>query len=164
MLQMRRSGALSRPRLKIGWPERVINNAAIVPMVWPSEVEEYNRVLSINVTGSNSGANMAFALSTRWPAVKAARSSICLPLWGWPAQLPWPPITLQRCCSPADQIGCGRVRHAGRYRCNSIHPGIVESEMGSLFHEQLVSLGVVPDMETSEAGFLAGVPWVRPPA
>ena len=42
-------------------------------------------------------------------------------------------------------------------RCNSIHPGIVESEMGSLFHEQLVSLGRA-DMETSEAGFLAGVP------
>jgi NAD(P)-dependent dehydrogenase (short-subunit alcohol dehydrogenase family) len=43
-------------------------------------------------------------------------------------------------------------------RCNSVHPGIVESEMGSLFHEQLVDLGVAPDMAASEAGFLASVP------
>ena len=84
---------------KLGGLNGVINNAAIVPMNYLAEleVEEYNRVLNVNVTGSMLGCKHGFrAMQPGALPAKAARSSICLLLWVWPAQLPWPPITLPK--------------------------------------------------------------------
>ena len=47
-------------------------------------------------------------------------------------------------------------------RCNSIHPGVIDSDMGSLFYQQLTELGITPSMEAAEAGFLAAVPMGEP--
>ena len=47
-------------------------------------------------------------------------------------------------------------------RCNSLHPGIIDSDMGDHFLKSLVDLGLAPDMEASKAGFSAAIPTGSP--
>ena len=148
---------------KLGGLNGVINNAAIVPMNYLAEleVEEYNRVLNVNVTGSMLGCKHGFrAMQPGGPAGKGGSIINMSSVMGLAGTIALASYNSSkgavRLLTKSVAAECAMLKTG--IRCNSIHPGIVESEMGSLFHKQLVGLGVVPDMETSEAGFLAGVP------
>jgi NAD(P)-dependent dehydrogenase (short-subunit alcohol dehydrogenase family) len=45
-----------------------------------------------------------------------------------------------------------------KIRVNSIHPGVVDTQMGRDFLGHFVDLKLVPDRETAEKGFKASVP------
>lgn len=44
-------------------------------------------------------------------------------------------------------------------RCNSIHPGVVQTDMGHKFLQNFVDLGLTPDVPTIDAAFKAVIPY-----
>ena len=148
---------------KMGGLNGVINNAAIVPMQYLADldVEEFKQVQNVNVAGSMLGCK--HGLRAMRPEGSAGgggsiiNMSSVMGLAGTIALASYNSSKgAVRLLTKSVAAECAMLKTG--IRCNSIHPGIVESEMGSLFHEQLVALGVAPDMAASEAGFLAGVP------
>jgi 3alpha(or 20beta)-hydroxysteroid dehydrogenase len=53
-------------------------------------------------------------------------------------------------------VECGQLKTG--VRCNSIHPGLIWTEMGRHFLQNFVDLKLLPDMAASEATFKASVP------
>ena len=100
---------------KLGGLNGVINNAAIVPMNYLAEleVEEYNRVLNVNVTGSMLGCKHGFrAMQPGGPAGKRRLDHQYVFCYGSGRHNCLGLLQLvQRCCAPADQISRGRMRH-----------------------------------------------------
>ena len=44
-------------------------------------------------------------------------------------------------------------------RCNSIHPGVIHTDMGHKFLQNFVNLGLAPDVPTVDAAFKAVIPY-----
>ena len=141
----------------------MVNNAGIVPMNFLADldIDEFRRVQDVNVAGPALGCKHAL-LAMRPDGVSGRGGSIInmssvMGLSGTIALASYNASKgAVRLLSKSVAAECALLKT--NIRCNSIHPGIIDSDMGSLFHEQLVALGVAPSMEASEAGFLAAVP------
>jgi len=141
----------------------MVNNAGIVPMNFLADldIDEFRRVQDVNVAGPTLGCKHAL-LAMRPDGVSGRGGSIInmssvMGLSGTIALASYNASKgAVRLLSKSVAAECALLKT--NIRCNSIHPGIIDSDMGSLFHEQLVALGVAPSMEASEAGFLAAVP------
>ncbi|WP_435210982.1 SDR family NAD(P)-dependent oxidoreductase [Luminiphilus sp. nBUS_16] len=141
----------------------MVNNAGIVPMNFLADldIDEFRRVQDVNVAGPTLGCK--YALRAMRPDGISGRGgsiinmSSVMGLSGTIALASYNASKgAVRLLSKSVAAECALLKT--NIRCNSIHPGIIDSDMGSLFHEQLVALGVAPSMEASEAGFLAAVP------
>ena len=141
----------------------VVNAAAIVPMrlLADLDVEEFKQVQNVNVAGTLLGCKHA-SIAMRPGGISGRGGSIInlssvmglsgsIALASYNASKGAVRLLTKSVASECALLGTG-------IRCNSIHPGIIDSDMGTLFLQQLVDLGVAPDMATAEAGFLAGVP------
>ncbi|EAW39500.1 putative dehydrogenase [marine gamma proteobacterium HTCC2080] len=141
----------------------MVNNAGIVPMNFLADldIDEFRRVQDVNVAGPTLGCKHALR-AMRPDGVSGRGGSIInmssvMGLSGTIALASYNASKgAVRLLSKSVAAECALLKT--NIRCNSIHPGIIDSDMGSLFHEQLVALGVAPSMEASEAGFLAAVP------
>jgi NAD(P)-dependent dehydrogenase (short-subunit alcohol dehydrogenase family) len=61
-----------------------------------------------------------------------------------------------RMLSKVAAVECGRLGYG--IRVNSIHPGLVKTEMGAKTLRDYVDLGLMPDVDAAEAAFLAAHP------
>ena len=145
----------------------VVNAAAIVPMNLLAElnVEEFRRVQDVNVAGTLLGCK--HALRAMRPDGASGRGGSIINLssvMGLSGSIALASYNASkgavRLLSKSVAAECALFKT--NIRCNSIHPGVVDSDMGSLFYQQLTELGVTPSMEAAEAGFLAAVPMGEP--
>lgn len=148
---------------KMGGLNGLVNNAAIVPMQYLADldVEQFKQVQNVNVAGSMLGCKHGLrAMRPDGPAGQGGSIINISSVMGLAGTIALASYNSSkgavRLLSKSVAAECAMLQTG--IRCNSVHPGIIESEMGSLFHEQLVDLGVAPDMAASEAGFLASVP------
>ena len=145
----------------------VVNAAAIVPMNMLAElnVEEFRRVQDVNVAGTLLGCK--HALRAMRPDGVSGRGGSIINLssvMGLSGSIALASYNASkgavRLLSKSVAAECAMLKT--NVRCNSIHPGVIDSDMGSLFYQQLTELGITPSMETAEAGFLAAVPMGEP--
>jgi NAD(P)-dependent dehydrogenase (short-subunit alcohol dehydrogenase family) len=145
----------------------VVNAAAIVPMSMLGElnVEEFRRVQDVNVAGTLLGCK--HGLRAMRPDGASGRGGSIINLssvMGLSGSIALASYNASkggvRLLTKSVAAECALLKT--NIRCNSIHPGIIESDMGSLFYEQLTELGITPSMEDAAAGFLAAVPMGEP--
>ena len=141
----------------------VVNTAAIVPMrlLADLDVEEFKQVQNVNVAGTLLGCKHA-SIAMRPGGISGRGGSIInlSSVMGLSGSIALASYNASkgavRLLTKSVAAECAMLKMG--IRCNSIHPGIIESDMGTSFLRQLVDLGVAPDMEAAEGGFLAAVP------
>ncbi len=148
---------------KMGGLNGLVNNAAIVPMqnLADLDVEQFKQVQNVNVVGSMLGCKHGLrAMRPDGPAGQGGSMINISSVMGLAGTIALASYNTSkgavRLLSKSVAAECAMLQTG--IRCNSVHPGIIESEMGDSFLEQLVDLGIAPDMAAAEAGFLAGVP------
>lgn len=139
---------------KFGRLDVLVNNAGIetAALITQCELDDFRRVMDVNVTGVFLGHKHALRV------MKAGSSIINLSsvagLIGTSAHIAYHASKgAVRLMTKAAAIECAQLQ-AG-VRVNSIHPAIVETNMGSNFVSDFVKLGLMPDVESAETAFKA---------
>ena len=144
---------------RFGRLDILVNNAGMVKAGNPENqtTEEYRLTMAVHADGVFFGCRAAIPAMAASGGGSIINMSSVMGLSGTIALASYNASKgAVRLLSKSVAAECAMLKT--NIRCNSIHPGIIDSDMGSLFHEQLVALGVAPSMEASEAGFLAAVP------
>ena len=132
----------------------LVNNAGIetAHLITECDVEDFRRVMDVNVTGVFLGHKHALRV------MKSGGSIINLSsvagLIGTSAHIAYHASKgAVRLMTKAAAVECAQLQTG--VRVNSVHPAIVETDMGSKFVEDFVKLGLMPDIEAAEAAFKA---------
>ncbi|MGQ0619600.1 MAG: glucose 1-dehydrogenase [Panacagrimonas sp.] len=148
---------------KFGGLDVLVNNAGIERMqfITDTTVEEFRRIQDVNVTGVFLGCK--HAVKAMRPGGSAGRggsiinlSSIAgitgiIALGAYNASK-----GAVRLLTKSVAVECAQLKIG--VRCNSIHPGLIQTAMGQHFLQNFVDLKLVPDVATAEAGFMASIP------
>ncbi len=148
---------------KLGGLDILVNNAGIERMQFVTEVsaEEFRKILDVNVTGVFLGCKHAIAAMR--PGGKAGRGGSIINMSSVAGLVGVTALGAYnaskgavRLLTKSVAVECGQLKTG--IRCNSIHPGLIWTEMGRHFLQNFVDLKLVPDMATSEATFKGSVP------
>jgi NAD(P)-dependent dehydrogenase (short-subunit alcohol dehydrogenase family) len=138
----------------------LVNNAGIetAALVANCTLEDFQRVQAVNVDSVFLGSKHAVrAMSPGGPAGKGGsivNLSSVAGIIGTAAHVAYHSSKgAVRLITKALAIECAALKSG--IRVNSVHPGIVETRMGSDFVSQLVDLGLAPDRATADAAILA---------
>jgi 3alpha(or 20beta)-hydroxysteroid dehydrogenase len=128
----------------------LVNNAGIetAALITKCEVEDFRRVMDVNVTGVFLGHKHAI------PVMKSGASIINLSsvagIIGTPAHIAYHTSKgAVRIMTKAAAIECAQLGTG--IRVNSLHPAIIETDMGASFVKDFADLGLVPTLEAAEA-------------
>jgi NAD(P)-dependent dehydrogenase (short-subunit alcohol dehydrogenase family) len=134
----------------------VVNNAGIetAALISQCEVEDFRRVLDVNVTGVFLGVK--HAIRTMAPGGAAGKGgsivnmSSVAGIIGTTAHVAYHTSKGGvRLLTKAAAIECAQLGTG--IRVNSIHPGIVGTDMGDNFIKHFVDLGLAPDLDSATA-------------
>ena len=148
---------------KLGGLDILVNNAGIERMQFVTEVsaEEFRKILDVNVTGTFLGCKHAIAAMR--PGGKAGRGGSIINMSSVAGLVGVTALGAYNASKGAVRLltksiaaECGQLKTG--VRCNSIHPGIIWTDMGRHFLQNFVDLKLVPDLATAEAGFKAAIP------
>lgn len=135
----------------------LVNNAGIetCALLKDCGVSDFRKLMDVNVTGVFLGLKHAVRV------MKAGSSIINLSsvagIIGTPGHIAYHASKgAVRLMTKAAAVECAQLGTG--IRINSIHPAIVETEMGSNFIQDFVNLGLAPDFATAEAGIKAAHP------
>jgi NAD(P)-dependent dehydrogenase (short-subunit alcohol dehydrogenase family) len=138
----------------------LVNNAGIeVPaLLADCTVESFRRTLDVNVTGVFLGLKHAIRAMAPGGASGHGGAIVNLSsvagLIGAVAHSAYCASKgAVRLLTKAAAVECGRL--ATGIRVNSLHPGVIETDMGSNFIQGFVDLGLAPSREASAAAVLA---------
>lgn len=148
--------AVSHTINRFGGLDVIVNNAGIETQAFFADCElaDFRKTMSINVDGVFLGIKHAIrAMRPGGPAGKGGsivNLSSVAGLMGWP--------TLGAYCASkgavrimtkAAAVECGRLGYG--IRVNSVHPGIVKTDIGINVVRNLAKLGLAPDENTANA-------------
>ena len=148
---------------KLGGLDVLVNNAGIERMQFITEVsaEEFRKILDVNVTGVFLGCK--YAITAMRPGGAAGKGGSIINLSSVAGLVGVTALGAYNASKGAVRIltksiavECGQLKTG--IRCNSIHPGVIWTDMGRHFLQNFVDLKLVPDVATSEAMFKAAVP------
>ena len=138
----------------------LVNNAGIEIMGPVAEVplEEFRRIMAINVEGVFLGCKHA-VISMR-PGGRAGRGGSIVNMSSVAGMLAVPWLSAYGASKGAVRtmtkdvaVECGRLGYG--IRCNSVHPGVVASEMADSFFRKNCALAGGVSLESMQAAFLA---------
>ncbi len=141
----------------------LVNNAGIEVMGPVADVthEDFRRVMSINVDGVMLGCKQA-VIAMR-PGGKAGRGGSIVNVSSVAGLIGVPWLSAYGASKGAVRIltkdvavECGRLGYG--IRCNSIHPGVVETDMAESFFRKNAALAGGASLESMQAAFLAAHP------
>ena len=141
----------------------LVNNAGIetAALLTQCTAEDFRRVMDVNVTGVFFG--LKHAVRAMQPGGVAGRGgsivnlSSIAGLIGSTAHIAYHSSKgAVRSMTKAAAIECAQLGTG--IRVNSVHPGIVATEMGDDFIKHIVALGLAPDVATASATFQAAHP------
>ncbi len=148
---------------KFGGLDVLVNNAGIetAALITQCTVEDFRRVMDINVTGTFLG--IKHAVRAMSPGGSSGRGGSIINLSSAAGTIG---VTTHaayctskgavRLLTKAAAVECGQLKTG--IRVNSIHPAVIRTKMGDDFIRYFVDLGLAPNFEASEAAFLAAVP------
>jgi NAD(P)-dependent dehydrogenase (short-subunit alcohol dehydrogenase family) len=148
---------------QLGGLDVLVNNAGIERMQFVTEVsaEEFRKILDVNVTGVFLGCKHAIAAMR--PGGRAGRGGSIINMSSVAGLVGVTALGAYnaskgavRLLTKSIAVECGQLKTG--VRCNSIHPGLIWTEMGRHFLQNFVDLKLLPDMAASEAAFKASVP------
>ncbi len=135
----------------------LVNNAGIetAALLAQVPVEDFRRVMDVNVTGVFLGMKHALGAMSGGGAI--VNLSSVAGLIGTAAHISYHASKgAVRTMTKAAAIECAQLKNG--IRVNSIHPAIVQTDMGDKFVQDFVDLGLVPDAATAKAAFEAAHP------
>jgi NAD(P)-dependent dehydrogenase (short-subunit alcohol dehydrogenase family) len=143
--------------------DAVINNAGVehTALVEDTRVEDFERVMAINAKGTFLGVK--HAIRALRPGGVAGRGGAIVNISSG-AGLKGS-IALSAYCgskgavrllTKAAAIECGRLNYG--IRVNSVHPGLIKTEMGVKTLKDFVRLGLMPSESAAEEAFVAEHP------
>jgi NAD(P)-dependent dehydrogenase (short-subunit alcohol dehydrogenase family) len=148
---------------EFGGLDILVNNAGIEQAVFLADIDaaDMRRLLDINVAGTLLGHK--HAIRAMRPGGSAGRGGSIVNISSVAGIIGTPGLGTYsaskgavRLLSKAAAVECGRLGLG--IRVNSIHPGLIETEMGDKLLTDNVALGVFPDLETARAVFLQAHP------
>ena len=137
----------------------VVNNAGIetTSLFENCSLEEFNRTINVNVTGTFLGVK--HAIRAMKPGGASGRGGSIVNLSsgaGLKGTLALGAYCTSkgavRLLTKAAAVECGRLNYG--IRVNSIHPGVIKTEMGIKTLQDYVKLGLMPNEEAAEAAFV----------
>ena len=144
----------------LGGFDILVNNAGIEIMGPVTDVphDEFRRIMSINVDGVFLGCK--HAVTVMRPGGKAGRGGSIVNMSSVAGMLAVPWLTAYGASKGAVRtmtkdvaVECGRLGYG--IRCNSVHPGVVASDMADSFFRKNCALAGGVSMESMQAAFLA---------
>jgi len=146
--------ALAHAVAQFGGLDVLVNNAGIEQTGLLADVElaDINRLLAVNVAGVILGHK--HAIRAMRPGGSAGKGGSIINLSSVAGLIGTPALGVYsaskgavRLLSKAAAVECGRLGYG--IRVNSIHPGLVDTDMGSKLVDDFVGLGVFADRETA---------------
>jgi len=141
----------------------LVNNAGMeqASFLADVDVEGVQRQLNVNVVGTILG--LKHAIRAMRPGGAAGKGGSIINLSSVAGLIGTPGLGIYsaskgavRLLSKAAAAECGVLSY--NIRVNSIHPGLVETDMGQKLLRDFVALGVFPDVETARKQHSAGYP------
>jgi NAD(P)-dependent dehydrogenase (short-subunit alcohol dehydrogenase family) len=139
---------------RFGGLDIVVNNAGIehTGLLADVELADIDRLLAVNVTGVILGHK--HAIRTMRPGGRAGKGGSIINLSSVAGLIGTPALGVYsaskgavRLLSKAAAVECGRLGYG--IRVNSIHPGLVDTDMGSKLVDDFVQLGVFANREAA---------------
>jgi 3alpha(or 20beta)-hydroxysteroid dehydrogenase len=151
---------------QIGGFDILINNAGIEvsALVADIDVIGLRRMLDVNVVGTLLGMKHAFRVMR--PGGAAAKGGSVVNISSVAATIAFPAIAgYSASKSAVDRMTRVAATEAGKLgygvRVNCIYPGLIANEMGVKLAQDIVALGLAPDIETAVAGVVGQTPLGR---
>ena len=148
---------------KLGGLDVLVNNAGIERMQFLTEqsAEGFRQILDVNVTGTFLGCKHAVRVMRPGGAAGKGGSIVNLSsiagIIGVTALGAYNASKgAVRILTKSVAVECGTLKTG--IRCNSIHPGVIRTDMGNHFIQNFVDLKIVPDFATAETMFRNAVP------
>lgn len=151
---------------RYGGLDIVVNNAGIetTSLLENCSLEEFNLTMNVNVTGVFLGVK--HAIRAMKPGGIAGRGGSIINISsvaGIKGNLALGAYCTSkggaRLLTKAAAVECAKLNYG--IRVNSVHPGMVNTEMGAKVLTDFLKLGLVPDVATAEAAFEAAHPLGR---
>ncbi|WP_440713300.1 SDR family NAD(P)-dependent oxidoreductase [Gordonia sp. FQ] len=146
-----------------GGLEILVNNAGIELMtpIVEADAADYKRLISINVDGTYFGCKHAVAAMKPGGLAGNGGSIINMSSVAGLIGVPWLSAYgaakgAVRMLTKDVAVECGRLGYG--VRCNSVHPGLVQTDMGDSFLRHNMELSGASSLEEVAAGFLAAHP------
>jgi NAD(P)-dependent dehydrogenase (short-subunit alcohol dehydrogenase family) len=148
---------------KFGRLDVLVNNAGIEKMAFITDTtrEEFQRILDVNVTGVFLGCK--YAVRAMRPGGIAGHGGSIINLSSIAGLVGVTALGAYnaskgavRLLTKSVAVECGQLKTG--VRCNSIHPGLIKTNMGDHFLQNFVDLGLVATIKDSENAFLRAVP------
>lgn len=139
---------------KFGSLSILVNNAGIetAALITQCEVEDFRRVMEVNVTGVFLGHKHAMRVMK--PGSAIVNLSSVAGIIGTTAHVAYHTSKgAVRLMTKAAAIECAQLQTG--IRVNSLHPAIIGTEMGTNFIKHFVDLGLAPDYPAAEAAIKA---------
>ena len=133
----------------------LVNNAGIetAALLSQCELSDFKRLMDVNVNGVFLG--LKHAVRVMKPGASIVNLSSVAGLIGTTGHIAYHASKgAVRLMSKAAAVECAQLGTG--IRVNSVHPAIVDTEMGTNFIQHAVDLGLVPDYATAEAAFKGG--------
>ena len=141
----------------------LVNNAGIEQTRFFTDLEltDIQRLLNVNVAGVLLGHK--HAIRAMKPGGAAGRGGSIVNLSSVAGLMGFPGLGVYSACkgavrliSKAAAVECGRLGFG--IRVNSVHPGYVETEMGTQLLQSFVDIGAFPNYDAAAAAMLASHP------
>ncbi len=151
---------------RYGGLDILVNNAGIetTSLLENCSLEEFNRTMNVNVNGVFLGVKHAIrAMKPGGIAGKGGSIVVISSVAGIKGNLALGAYCTSkggaRLLTKAAAVECAKLNYG--IRVNSVHPGMVNTEMGAKVLTDFLKLGLVPDVATAEAAFEAAHPLGR---
>lgn len=155
--QWRRATAAMAERF--GRYDVLVGNAGIETAALLSDwaVDDFRRVLDVNIVGVFLGIKHALPVMSAQGGGSIVNMSSIAGLIGSAGHAAYHASKGGvRALTKAAAIECGMLKNG--VRVNSVHPGIVNTEMGDNFVRHFVDIGLAPDVATARTAFEAAHP------
>lgn len=149
--------AIAATQKELGGFDILVNNAGIetAALLAQCELEDFRKLMDVNVNGVFLG--LKHAVRTLKPGSSIVNLSSVAGLIGTTGHIAYHASKgAVRLMAKAAAVECAQLGLG--IRINSVHPAIVDTEMGTNFIKHFVDLKLAPDYATAEGAFKAAHP------